>query len=138
MSDAGVDLTYLCRSDETATGCGFVMIDPQGVPAITTALGANAKFSPEDVDSAHWTRPFKGSEERKARSTCNQANHSSKDTGSTWLILVLLAFFHTDVRAEDIGRTYSLENNFGISVPAGPQAASTPYCLQESVGWEEA
>ena len=78
MSDAGVDLTYLCRSDETATGCGFVMIDPQGVPAITTALGANAKFFPEDVDSAHWTRPFKGSEERKARSTCNQANHSSK------------------------------------------------------------
>lgn len=52
MSDAGVDLTYLCRSKGTATGCGFVMINRQGVPAITTAMGANEEFSPEDVDCA--------------------------------------------------------------------------------------
>ena len=52
MSSAGVDLTYLYRSNETATGCGFVMIDPRGVPAITTALGANAEFSWADVDCA--------------------------------------------------------------------------------------
>jgi ribokinase len=52
MSDAGVDLTYLCRSATTATGCGFVMINPQGVPAITTAMGANEEFSPADVDAA--------------------------------------------------------------------------------------
>ncbi|MGA3167410.1 MAG: ribokinase [Terriglobia bacterium] len=52
MSEAGVDLTYLCRSEATATGCGFVMINPQGVPAITTAMGANEEFSPEDVDRA--------------------------------------------------------------------------------------
>lgn len=52
MSDAGVDLTYLCRSDTTATGCGFVMINPEGVPAITTAMGANGEFSPADVDRA--------------------------------------------------------------------------------------
>jgi ribokinase len=52
MSDAGVDLTYLCRSETTATGCGFVMINPQGVPAITTAMGANEEFSPADVDRA--------------------------------------------------------------------------------------
>jgi sugar/nucleoside kinase (ribokinase family) len=79
MSDASVNLTYLCRSDRTATGCGFVMINPQGVPAITTALGANAEFSTEDVDSVHWTRPFKGSEERKARSACNQATNHRKE-----------------------------------------------------------
>jgi hypothetical protein len=62
----------------------------------------------------------------------------TSNTRSKWLMLVLLAFFHTDVRAEDIGRTYSLENNFGISVSVSPQAASTPYCVQESVGWEKA
>jgi ribokinase len=52
MSEAGVDLTYLGRSETRATGCGFVMINPQGVPAITTAMGANEEFSPADVDRA--------------------------------------------------------------------------------------
>jgi ribokinase len=52
MTEAGVDLTYLARSERTATGCGFVMINPQGIPAITTAMGANAEFSHEDIDRA--------------------------------------------------------------------------------------
>ena len=52
MSEAGVDLAYLFRSENTATGCGFVMINPQGVPAITSAMGANEEFSPDDVDRA--------------------------------------------------------------------------------------
>lgn len=52
MTDAGVDLTYLARSEKSATGCGFVMINPRGVPAITTAMGANEELSPADVDRA--------------------------------------------------------------------------------------
>jgi ribokinase len=52
MREAGVDLTYLGWSETTATGCGFVMINPHGVPAITTAMGANEEFSPADVDRA--------------------------------------------------------------------------------------
>ncbi len=52
MAEAGVDLTWLVRSDTVATGCGFVMINPQGVPAITTAMGANEEFSPAHVDRA--------------------------------------------------------------------------------------
>ena len=52
MADAGVDLTFLERSETTATGCGFVMINRQGVPAITTAMGANEEFSTADVDRA--------------------------------------------------------------------------------------
>jgi len=52
MADAGVDLTYLFRSEKKATGCGFVMINPEGVPAMTTAMGANAELSPNDVDCA--------------------------------------------------------------------------------------
>jgi ribokinase len=52
MTDAGVDLTYLCRSEQTATGCGFVMIGPNGVPAIVTAMGANQELSSADIDCA--------------------------------------------------------------------------------------
>lgn len=52
MADAGVDLTYLRRSEHTATGCGFVMINPDGIPAMTTAMGANAELTPADIDCA--------------------------------------------------------------------------------------
>ena len=52
MHDAGVDLTYLKRTGHTATGTGFVMINPQGVAAITTAMGANAELCEEDLDDA--------------------------------------------------------------------------------------
>jgi ribokinase len=52
MAEAGVDLTYLARSEKTATGCGFVMINQEGVPAITTAMGANEELSPTHVDRA--------------------------------------------------------------------------------------
>lgn len=52
MRDAGVDLTYLKRSEDISTGTGFIIINPEGVPLITTAMGANEKFSPADVDDA--------------------------------------------------------------------------------------
>lgn len=52
MADAGVEMTYLFRSETKATGCGFVMINPEGVPAMTTAMGANEDLSPFDVDNA--------------------------------------------------------------------------------------
>lgn len=52
MADAGVDLTYLSRSRTNATGCGFVMINPEGVPAMTTAMGANEDLSTYDIDRA--------------------------------------------------------------------------------------
>ncbi len=52
MADANVDLTFLGRSEKIATGCGFVMINREGVPAITTAMGANEEFSAADVDRA--------------------------------------------------------------------------------------
>ena len=52
MTEAGIDLSYLTRSQKTATGCGFVMINPEGIPAITTAMGANAEFSGKEVDLA--------------------------------------------------------------------------------------
>ncbi len=52
MRDAGVDLRYLVKSEKTATGVGFIMIRPDGVPAITTAMGANAELCEADIDAA--------------------------------------------------------------------------------------
>lgn len=52
MIESGVNLAHLKWNDHVATGCGFVMIDPQGIPAITTAMGANMEFRPADVDDA--------------------------------------------------------------------------------------
>ena len=52
MRDAGVDLTCLAYSEATATGVGFVMISPNGVAAITTAMGANEELSEADIDRA--------------------------------------------------------------------------------------
>ena len=54
MAGAGVDLSYLSRSNQTATGCGFITLNPDGIPAITTAMGANAEFSREDIDRAEY------------------------------------------------------------------------------------
>jgi len=50
MREAGVDLTYLFRSEKVSTGVGFVMIDPQGMVAITSAFGANGELSREHID----------------------------------------------------------------------------------------
>ena len=52
MADSGVDLQYLKWSDKVATGCGFVMINPSGIAAITTAMGANMELQPADIDRA--------------------------------------------------------------------------------------
>jgi len=52
MIESGVNLAHLKWNDDVATGCGFVMIDPQGIPAITTAMGANMEFRPADIDGA--------------------------------------------------------------------------------------
>jgi ribokinase len=52
MVDAGVDITYLFRSEKIATGCGFVMINQDGVPAMATSMGANEEFSSHDIDQA--------------------------------------------------------------------------------------
>jgi ribokinase len=52
LLESGVGLTHLKRSQQVATGCGFVMIDPHGVPAMTSALGANGALLAEDIDRA--------------------------------------------------------------------------------------
>lgn len=52
LKEAGVNLSYMARSETTATGCGFVMVNPEGIPAMTTAMGANGEFSTKDVDQA--------------------------------------------------------------------------------------
>ena len=52
MKDANVDLKFLKISKNKPTGAGFVMINPEGVPAITSDLGANKDLSIKDLESA--------------------------------------------------------------------------------------
>ena len=52
MRRAGVDTRFLRRSESTASGVGFILLGPNGVPAMITTLGANAELSLVDVDNA--------------------------------------------------------------------------------------
>jgi ribokinase len=52
LREAGVDLSQLKWSDTTATGAGFIILDANGVPAMITAMGANAELSRADIDAA--------------------------------------------------------------------------------------
>jgi ribokinase len=52
MADSGVDLAYLKWNDHVSTGCGFVMVNPLGIPAMVTAMGANMELQPADIDRA--------------------------------------------------------------------------------------
>jgi ribokinase len=52
MRDAGVDTHWLLRSETTASGLGFIMLDENGVPAMVTCMGANEELSTSDVDQA--------------------------------------------------------------------------------------
>ena len=52
MKEAGVNLRYLKITNDKPTGAGFVMINQKGVPAITSAMGANEDLSIEDLESA--------------------------------------------------------------------------------------
>jgi ribokinase len=47
-----IDTRFLMRSGATASGVGFIILDAAGVPAMVTAMGANAELSCEDVDAA--------------------------------------------------------------------------------------
>jgi len=52
MADSGVDLAYLKWNDHVPTGCGLVMVNPSGIPAMVTAMGANMELQPADIDGA--------------------------------------------------------------------------------------
>jgi ribokinase len=48
----GVDHTYVTRDPEAATGVALIVVDDAGENSIVVASGANARFSPADVDAA--------------------------------------------------------------------------------------
>jgi ribokinase len=52
MQSAGVDTSFLFRSQTTASGVGFILLDEAGVPAMVTSMGANAELSQRDIDKA--------------------------------------------------------------------------------------
>lgn len=52
MREAGVDTSFLRRSETTSSGVGFIMLDEDGVPAMVTSMGANAALSMQEIDAA--------------------------------------------------------------------------------------
>jgi len=89
MADSGVDLEYLKWNDHVSTGCGFVMVNPSGIPAMVTAMGANMELQPADIDRAL-------SLIRRAKlvlitfeipiETALYASSKAKDTGATTIL----------------------------------------------------
>ena len=48
----GIDHTYVTRDGEAATGVALIVVDDAGENSIVVASGANARFSPADVEAA--------------------------------------------------------------------------------------
>lgn len=51
----GIDHTYVTRDREAATGVALIVVDEAGENSIVVASGANARFSPSDVEAAEAT-----------------------------------------------------------------------------------
>jgi ribokinase len=52
LIEAGVDVSHVSCSADTASGVALIVVDKQGQNSIVVASGANAKVTPEDVDRA--------------------------------------------------------------------------------------
>jgi ribokinase len=52
ISHDNVDAAHILRDPEEATGVAFITVDSDGQNTIVVASGANAKLSPQDIDSA--------------------------------------------------------------------------------------
>lgn len=52
MTDSGVDLRHLVRSETAGTGCGVNIVDAYGLPVMVTIPGANAELTQQDVAAA--------------------------------------------------------------------------------------
>jgi ribokinase len=52
LEAAGVDVRFLRRHTEIATGVGFILLDADGVPAMAVAMGANGALTVADVERA--------------------------------------------------------------------------------------
>lgn len=52
LVEAGVDVTHVSDSADTASGVALIVVDKEGQNSIVVASGANAKVTPEDVDIA--------------------------------------------------------------------------------------
>jgi ribokinase len=57
MEEAGVDLRYLYRSETSASGVGFIILNEENIPAMVSTMGANQELSPAQVDQALTSLP---------------------------------------------------------------------------------
>jgi ribokinase len=52
MVEAGVDTTYLYKSQAAPSGIGFILLGEDGIPAMVSSMGANAELSQAQVEEA--------------------------------------------------------------------------------------
>jgi ribokinase len=52
MLEAGVDTTWLNKHPTASSGVGVTMLDEKGVPAMVTAMGANAELTRAQIENA--------------------------------------------------------------------------------------
>jgi ribokinase len=52
LAGEGVDATHVRATPGVASGCAMIMVDPRGENSIVVAPGANARVTPQDVDTA--------------------------------------------------------------------------------------
>lgn len=52
LRSTGIDCSHVTRDADHATGLATIFVDPEGDNSITVAPGANARITPEDVQSA--------------------------------------------------------------------------------------
>ncbi len=60
LAEAGIDTRWLRRHETVGSGVGFILLDEQGMPAMVTAMGANAEIGDDDVDAALRAHPGAG------------------------------------------------------------------------------
>jgi len=52
LCSSGIDCSHVAREPDYATGLAIIFVDPEGDNSITVAPGANARITPQDVQSA--------------------------------------------------------------------------------------
>ncbi|MFA5419997.1 MAG: ribokinase [Bacteroidales bacterium] len=52
LEEAGVDTTWIKFHETISSGVGFILLDENGIPAMVTSMGANAKLNKGDVEKA--------------------------------------------------------------------------------------
>ena len=104
----GLDLTFLAKDENAPTGVALIVVDPGGENQIAVAPGANARFSPQDMEAAgEWIRGAR----------------------------ILLA--QLEVPLETVRTAFRLGREAGVRTVLNPSPALPGAELEELLGWTD-